>query len=72
MVHDETTTRFPNTYDNFFLQNDLRYEEEHSLEDLLLEDLNPLAKQLFDILSPANNPLYSMCKTYTQMSIIRE
>ena len=35
-----------------------------------LEDPNPQAKQFFDMLSAANNPLYFGCETYSQMSII--
>ena len=62
MVHDSAASRFPDTYQNFFPQNDYGYVEEQSHDDVILEEPNPEAKFFFKMLSAANNPLYDGCE----------
>ena len=44
MVHDAAASRFPDTYQNFFPQNDYGYMEEQSPDDVIPEESNPEAK----------------------------
>ena len=70
MVHNAAASAFPEPYHNFFPQHDIPQNdfpfEEHSPIDLF-EEPNPQAKQIFEILRSANNPLYPGCETYSQM-----
>ena len=68
MVHDVAASRFPDTHQPFIEENNVHSDEPLPLQ--LPEDPNSHAKQFFDMLSAANNPLYPGCKTYTQMSMI--
>ena len=70
MVHDAATSRFSDTYQNFFPQNDYDNVQEQSLDDVIPKEPNPQAKKFFEMLSAANNPLYDGYENYSQMSIM--
>ena len=67
MDHDAAASRFPNTYQNLFPQNEYSNVEELSPVDSIPEEPNPKAKKFFEMPSATNSSLYDGCKNYSHM-----
>ena len=70
MAYNAAVSKFSDTYQNFFSQNEYSDVVEQLSNDLIPEELNHEAKNVFKMLSAANNSLYDGCENYSQMSII--